>query len=157
MKKEFKFSDGRKITCCAKLHKIGEQKPYFSLTGEILDQNGKFESVGCIHEEIIRIWPDLKILVDLHLSDGNGIPMHAFENGFYFSGGYQKEFPDARSPKKLANHLRITEKQSNKICVQITKNPDKEIFHKICWRNLPRWNREAKKAIKKFNLKVENE
>lgn len=155
MKRHHYFIDGRKLTCCAKFHKIGNQIPYFSLTGEITDR-GRFESSGCLHDEIVKIWPDLQILVDLHLSDKNGIPMHAFENGFYFAGGYQKEFPDAKNPKFLANHLRISEEKANKICLQVTKNPDREIFHSICFSNLERWNKEAKEAIKKFDLKIEN-
>ena len=157
MKRHHYFNDGRKLTCCAKLHKIRNQIPYFSLTGEITDKKGETESFGCLHEEILRVWPDLKDLADLHLSDENGIPLHAFENGFYFAGGYHKDYSDARSPKNLAKHLRISEEKANEICVQTTENPDKEVFRSICWSNLERWNEEAKEAVKKFNLKVENE
>ena len=99
----------------------------------------------------------MQILADLHLSDENGTPIHAVENGFYFAGGYHKEFSDARSPKNLAKHLRISEEKANEICLQMTENPDRKVFHSICFSNLERWNKEAKEAIENFNLKVENE
>ena len=155
MKRHHYFNDGHKLTCCAKLHKIRNQTPYFSLTGEITDKNGHFESGGCLHDEILKIWPDLQILADLHLSDENGTPMHAVKNGFYFAGGYHKDYPDARSPKNLAKHLRISEEKANEICLQTTENPDIKVFHLICFSNLERWKKEAEEAIKKFDLKVE--
>ena len=61
----------------------------FSITGDIY-QKGKpktdryFLSGGCIHEEILKVRPDLKIFVNLHLSDYDGVPMHPTANMIYF-------------------------------------------------------------------------
>lgn len=60
----------------------------FSITGT-MHQKGKpkndkyFLAGGCIHDEILKARPDLEIFVKLHLSDADGIPMHAISNMFY--------------------------------------------------------------------------
>lgn len=55
----------------------------FSITGETYDKRGRSETGGCIHETILEYRPDLKLFVDLHLSDYKGAPMYAQANGFY--------------------------------------------------------------------------
>lgn len=72
----------RRVVAYGGLHYIrGNQLPYFSLTGETKD------SAGCIHETLLRKWPELGDLAALHLSDINGVPMHAAENGWYWLQG----------------------------------------------------------------------
>lgn len=37
---------------------------------------------GCCHDEILALRPDLKIFVDLHLADVDGMPMYTAANGY---------------------------------------------------------------------------
>jgi hypothetical protein len=62
----------------------------FSIGGDIfrLARNGRkvHEMSGCIHDEIIKHFPQLQPLVDVHLSDEDGVPMHAYANAGYWAG-----------------------------------------------------------------------
>ena len=65
----------------------------FAITGELWEVGDTYRrgpsTCGCIHNEIIKYYPEFQLLVDLHLSDGNGLPMYALENGFYHLQGVQ--------------------------------------------------------------------
>jgi len=99
-----------RIKVIAELHSIGDQQPYFSITGEV-DRQAKnnrwmpFLS-GCIHKEILEHFPELQPLVAVHLSDEEGVPMHAYANAAYWAGYTKYQQLDVT---KLANHLRVTE------------------------------------------------
>jgi len=56
------------IEATAILHKIGNQKPYFSLTGRVVE-NGRESVSGAIHKEILAAFPQLADIAALHLSD----------------------------------------------------------------------------------------
>ena len=92
------------------IHRDGNSNAYFSITGEV-ERRAKnnrwiFESAGCIHEEIVAQLPQLKLLCDIHLSDENGVPMHAYENAGYWAGESKYQTLDLAM---LAKHLRVTE------------------------------------------------
>jgi hypothetical protein len=73
------------------LHYIrGNSAPYFSLTCWGRDHGSEFG--GASHETILEHCPQFADLAALHMSDHNGIPTYAAENGFYHLGG-------SRSPK----------------------------------------------------------
>lgn len=81
----------------------GNRFPYFSLTGTI----DRWESVrwrddrgGCIHEEVLKHWPELAPLAALHLSNIYGAPSHDGGNAFYFLEG---ALPDLGYPYHYGN------------------------------------------------------
>lgn len=110
-----------RIKVRAQLESLG-QAPYFSITGEIQWQakNNRWMQGegGCIHDEILQHFPQLQLLVDMHMSDENGVPMHAYENAAYWAGQtkYQK-FDEMR----LAKHLRISPKLADDMMSYITE------------------------------------
>jgi hypothetical protein len=58
---------------------------YLSITGEIRRPRAReAHTVGCIHDQILKAWPDLAPLVRWHLSDDTGTPMHYLANGMYW-------------------------------------------------------------------------
>jgi hypothetical protein len=72
------------------LHYIkGNKLPYFSLTAVEYDKRGRDVAGGAMHDRIVELFPRFRDLADMHLSDMNGVPMHAVENGWYFAKGGQ--------------------------------------------------------------------
>lgn len=138
----------------------GQQLPYFSVTGDIMvKRKGRWEEdrCGCIHEDILELSPGLKPLVDLHLSDINGKPMHSWENGEYF----RKENKHAVAKK----HLRMDDAEFAvwlKFLHQIEnakwyedeewEEKAKEDYTQFKLKVEKRWKIEAEEAIKKFEL-----
>ena len=149
------------IEATAILHKIGNQKPYFSLTGRVVEK-GRESVSGAIHKEILAAFPELADIAALHLSDIDGKPMHSFENGRYWDGFTKWENGNAEI---LANHFRIGKQRSQDLmyealvdkCNEIKADTDEDVlpeallkdFHD---RQLPRWKQEADAVIRKHNL-----
>lgn len=63
------------------------QKPYFSVTVDGRDFG------GCCHELVHDLRPDLDPVVALHLSDCDGIPMHAAANAIHWVSGILLDLP----------------------------------------------------------------
>ncbi len=55
----------------------------FAITAELYER-GRWVAWWCLHDEILKHKPEYKILVDLHLSDIDGVPMYAIENSIYW-------------------------------------------------------------------------
>ena len=93
------------------LHNIkGNHAPYFSLTGETWRANADgsrdaqardCESCGCLHETILKAFPKFADLAALHLSDIDGVPMHAESNGWYNLAGALSDL------QFFADHVRV--------------------------------------------------
>ena len=126
----------------------------FSITGSAWTNRNKRDSDigGCIHDEILKIRPDLKLLVDLHLSDGDGVPMYAVENGYYHLQGYMgtAEYGHTMTRKDVADYLRVTEAEIQTLAdsIKLLIDNDRGDMAKktfIEWVELkkPQWKKEA--------------
>jgi hypothetical protein len=151
------------IEATAILHKIGNQKPYFSLTGRVVEKGLESYS-GAIHDEILKAFPQLADIAALHLSDIDGKPMHSFENGKYWAGFTKWEDGNI---KHLSQLWRISEKSAEKLSYDALNTQCQEIevetgeivleetllkeFHD---RQIPRWKQEADAVIKKHALEL---
>lgn len=86
------------------LRRLGEQAPYFTIT---LDAHragfpNQREQGGAAHDTIRKLFGDrFDDLIALHLSDADGVPMHAVANGAYWLHGY---FGGCGQPHHGGNH-----------------------------------------------------
>lgn len=103
---------------------------------------------GCIHEEILKHFPEFAIFVRLHLCDYKGIPMHAIANGFYFlKQGFNKVKPD--SPEfatEFCEYYRVTPEQFETLKTSETK--EVYAYHLAKLGVFEQWEKEASEAIK---------
>ncbi len=135
------------IKAFAKLTQLGNQRPYFSLTGEETEY-GQVQCCGCMHDDLLKHWPELRPLADIHLSDSEtGEPMHALENGWYWAGGYGNYSGKPTDPPNadhLASHLRITKDYAQEIIDRVkSQTLDKRGFADIVKARESHWHTEA--------------
>lgn len=144
------YDDRYRFTVKAEAYQIrGNSHPHFSVTAELFKRPARdIECGGCMHREVLKAWPEIKPLVDMHLSNADdGQPMHAEENGWYWMAGAlggagerhhggsseaQHWKPDgsfdgyrASTPEEcletLADHLRISLEQASALRDQIKR------------------------------------
>jgi hypothetical protein len=79
------------ITVTAKAYTCGNNAhPYFTVTADIYkpDRSHNPIACGCMHEEVLRYFPEMAPLVALHLANAdNGEPTYGEDNGFYWLAG----------------------------------------------------------------------
>jgi uncharacterized tellurite resistance protein B-like protein len=130
----------------------------FAITATAWYKDGG-QIAGCCHKEILEVRPDLKPFIDLHLSNENGEPMYAGENGFYYyeqmQGQAKYHKPEEGDKEKcyevLKNHLRITNFELDNLILSIENFEDqgksmKQIFSDFVETLKPRWKVEADQA-----------
>jgi hypothetical protein len=157
----------------------GNAAPYFTLTYTSHRKGfpNQCYSGGAGHETIARWYGDrFDDLAALHLSDIDGVPMHAEPNGWYWLagalGGAGKAYhggngSPSRTPAEclatLARHLRITPDEAEALraeaSAEYTHNPDgweaaRATFGLRLDDMRPRWKAEADAAIAKYGLRV---
>jgi hypothetical protein len=123
----------------AGLHFIeGNNRPHFSLTA----WSSKEQWGGACHERILTERPDLAPIAALHLSDNDGVPMHAVANARYHAGiGRYGE----RNAERLARHLRCSLETANELIAASASGGDP--ITSYCEMAMPRWKAEADAAI----------
>jgi hypothetical protein len=76
----------RRIEVHYGLHAFEHHAPYFTVTTDVWDTHyraGDPDSCGN-HEIVSAAFPHLRDMIALHMSNIDGVPMHAIENGWYF-------------------------------------------------------------------------
>jgi len=111
----FEYGRTYRLEAHASLRRLGMQRPYLSVTGELWratktgERDGRFrewEAGGCLHDRIAKKVPALAALIRWHLSDADGVPMHYIENALYhvhrYLGLYRIFATDAAYPETRA-------------------------------------------------------
>ena len=150
LRKNKRIDNGLNMTVYGGLDYIqGNKKPYFSITAEI-KKGINLRAFGCLHEEILKIYPELSDIVALHLSDIDGIPLHAVENGYFWLMAVQginqyEKSTDKNYLKMFCEYVRISESDGKKLAERI-KN--KNEFSAWVDTQKSRWKKEADNCIK---------
>lgn len=150
----------------------GNRSPYFSVTCSGRT-NGREDFGGADHDLIEEHHPELADIIALHLSDMDGAPMYAEENGWHWlakaAGIEQRWGPeqDAETCREIfAKHIRADLETVDKIIVQVqeaTKASNELItaaemardeWGHICDGMRARWKEEADACIEKYGLTV---
>lgn len=145
---------------------------HFSLTADIYEQTPRGwreAGGGCCHEHILKLTPELAPFAAIHLSDQNGVPMHAIANAWYWfqgafpesadlspnlgpchggSGKYGKAPDECRSI--FAEHIRATPEQVEAI---VAANPRSQQELQLVLEELEfpqQWKGEALAAIQQL-------
>lgn len=133
----------------------------FSITGELYEKTSKnpyhekeikhngqrhvLYACGCLHDEIIKAMPSLKIFVDLHLSDENGVPMYALDNGYYHLEGVKgiAAYNHKCTLEDFASYIRIDVNEAKKVVDTITNKIDFALYIDTL---RPIWKQQANQA-----------
>lgn len=132
----------------------GTDNEYFTVTGSVLvdgEWYGEYMG-GCIHDEIKKVTNEFNDLIPMHLAGLNGLPMHAFANGFYHLKNGFNDTPagSADFKAKFCDYYRIPYDVFDKL---IDTN-SQEDYAVVLMNNgvIDKWMDDAKKVVEKYQL-----
>lgn len=123
----------------------------FSITANLYEHNAvktdrNCIGGGCCHDDILKIAPEFKQFVNLHLCDKDGIPMYASANGYYhITVGFDNT---TDQKEKFCEYYRVTPLQYE--ILKQTSSADEYGFTLVKLGIVNRWKTEAKEAIKEL-------
>ena len=156
IRKRTKLDNTRTIAVYGGLHYTrGNKKPHFSITASIKEGHREV-AWGCCHAEILQVHPELSDAVAMHLSDIDGMPTHAVENGYYWLSALQGINQWERKTKVecmpiVMDYLRI----SRDVAIELSERiQNKDEFAAWVETQKARWKAEADACIRKYRLVV---
>ena len=132
----------------------------FSLTGAVsrVTKEEKFDERvrsrhGAIGNQLVLSFPDnaeYLLMNQIHLSDLDGIPMYAEENGLYYILN--------SSEKAVKDYFRLVDDDILHALIDSVKAAEneeeqKKIVHEFCENEKPEWKYQANHLISQYNLK----
>lgn len=101
---------------------------------------------GCCHDDILKIAPEFKQFVNLHLCDKDGIPMYASANGYYhITIGFDNT---TDQKENFCEYYRVTPNEYE--ILKQTESADHYGLMLVKLGIVDRWKIEAKEAIKEL-------
>lgn len=142
MKTKTVIVDNVRITTTYGMQDIapGKQPPYFSITADM--SKGAHRSIGCLHDEIRKYFPELSELIQWHLCDITGLPMHYFANAEYWFE--QKNWDYVKSTIVFGA-------LPSDMCYNVP-NMTMEEFHSFLERRLPMLKVAFTECMKRFGV-----
>lgn len=136
----------RYIEINANLHSINGGAPYFSFTYWDDSEGG---CGGYLPENVANVYmPALLPFLPLHLSDENGVPMHAVENGKYWLG--LTDYPEEKNLEKAAKHFRDSVEMMEEILRRYEEGEVNIVSEYVAGKKED-WKREAEACIDYLN------
>jgi len=134
----------------------------FSVTGELYEPHGTWsgaaryrngreaDALGMMHDEIRLFAPELAPLIDVHLADPSGVPMHAVANGWYFYSGearrYEESHGDTWSNRDGLTDIERAARSLNIPAADLPEGMDRNEFEAFAESLRSRWAQQAQVA-----------
>lgn len=143
--KESRIKDGIRVSIEIAINQSNHT--YFSVCGEVhqmTDGRPRLLSGGQCTKEMREFFPEFHDFLNLHLSDLDGKPMYAMENGMYFLEHLHDTSNDY-SILTIMKHFRISYQEAIELSI-MKRDAQKERIESY----YPRWKQEMNNAIERL-------